>query len=137
MLWIISLCMGFQSDTDERKSLIRQFMPHTFELGRNAAEVTKKFVSRKLCDGTAILAKHGDDSAFNPLIVPLNGYIFGWHDRFAICPRCVFKIQTTDQSLVKATGQRVNEWDRTIKKVKKKADSKKQKTKHGCKNNNI
>ena len=28
------------------------------------------------CDGTPGLARHGSDSASNPLIVPLVGYIF-------------------------------------------------------------
>ena len=42
------------------------------------------------CDSTAVLAKHGKDSTSNPLIVPLVGYIFRWHDWFVICPHCEF-----------------------------------------------
>ena len=70
--------------------------------------------------------RHRGDSASNPQIVPLVGYIFRWHDRFVTCPRCVFfffffffKIQTTDHSLVWIAGQRGNELNGTIKKVKK------------------
>ena len=75
---------------------------------------------KQVCDGTAVLAKYVGDSASNPLIVPQVGYIFRWHDRFAICPPCGVRIQTTDQLLIGVPKRWVNEWNHTNKKVKKK-----------------
>ena len=76
----------------------------------------KKNEINALCDSITVFVKRGGDYASNQLIDPLVGYIFGWHDRFVICPRCVFFIQKTDQSLVGVLSQRVNEWDRQFRK---------------------
>ena len=66
--------------------------------------------------GTSAITKHGRDSAYNSLIVPLIGYIFGKHNRFVICLSCAFQIQKTDQPLIAVTGRRVSECDCTIEK---------------------
>ena len=80
--------------------------------------------------GTSVLTKHGVDFYSNPLIIPLDGYIFDWFIIYLCWD--FFIIQTTNQSLIGIPRRWVNKLDCKIKKIRKiKSDAKKQTSKDG------
>ena len=79
------------------------------------------------------LAKHGH-SAFNSRNVRSAEIYLDNTKWFTICPRCVFKIQTTNQTLIRVADQQLNRWYHTIKEVKKKSSPRKREQTRLCHN---